>query len=91
MTDVQRPAEFTVTLSEDQRRTVLNGLTNELLDTKRYLSGPPPAATPGPLDDCCDAHRARWQRDVDVRSSLTARLEHVNETIAQFLHEGETL
>lgn len=80
---------MTVTLTEQQRQTVLSGLAGELLDAKRYLSGPAPSKTPGPMDDCCDGHRDRWQRDVDLHEALTAKRDHIERTIEAFLYEGE--
>lgn len=89
MSAAEKPETITVTLTEQQRQHILNGLANELVDVKRYLSGPKPSATPGPMEDCCDGHRARWQRDRDTHRMLTARKKSLKETVALLLYDGE--
>ena len=89
MSDQERPAEFTVTITEQQRQTVLSGLANERVDAKRYLSGPAPRETPGPLDSCCEGHLARWRDQVDLRQRLEAKLQSVDSAVEKFLYDGE--
>lgn len=89
MSGEERPVEFTVKLTEQQRQNVLSGLANERLDAKRYLSGAAPSETPGPLDSCCDGHLARWRDQVDVRRRLEEKLQSVEATIERFLYDGE--
>jgi hypothetical protein len=86
---VERPATKTVTITEDQRNILLNGLANELVDVQRYMSGPKPSEEPGPMDDCCEGHRLRWQDSVDRYAALDAKKQAIKDTIAVLLYPGE--
>ena len=78
---------ITVTLDETQRNIVLNGLINELLDSKRYLSGSKVDDEPGPLDSCCAGHLARYEQRKYEYRSLKQRKTAVEATIALFSGE----
>lgn len=84
----EKTAELiTVTLDETQRNFVLNGLVNELLDAKRYLSGSKVADEPGPLDRCCAGHLARYEQRKYEYRALKQRKKAVEATIALFSDE----
>jgi hypothetical protein len=81
-TAVEPTTSFAIT--EAQRNTVLNGLTGELLDSRRYMSGSKPADEPGPMDSCCPGHLARYEESKSRYAALKSKKKHVEATIALF-------
>jgi hypothetical protein len=74
----------TVEITEAQRNIVLNGLINELLDNKRYISGSEVDDEPGPLDSCCPAHLARYEQHKRNYVALKEKKKAVEDVIKLF-------
>lgn len=85
-----KTSTLSVTISERQRQTVLNALTDKLVETKGYLRGSEAPASPGPEDSCCDAHLARYRYRRETYEALLAQRVHVEETIAAFSEGAES-
>lgn len=83
-TSTSKPEKRTFTLTEQERSTVLNGLINELMDAKRYVSGYDVPDEPSETDRCCAAHLARYEQRKKELSSLRARLSHVKNLVKMF-------
>lgn len=69
--------DITITLHETQRRIVLNALYDKAAETDHYLSGYREDKTPGPLDTCCDKHRALFKDRSAQRDTLIQRKEQI--------------
>lgn len=74
-------SSYTFEITEEQRNLLLNGLVEQKLDTKRYLSGSEEKDEPGPLDSCCDAHLQRYELRRSHHRALAERKQLIEATI----------
>lgn len=79
---IEQTRAFDLALTAEQTRTIIGSLYDTLVDTRRYLSSYRQDDQPGPLDTCCDAHRARFEERREQAESLRAREAHLLELIA---------
>lgn len=69
-------------LSPDTLQAAHHALHDYLYETQRYLAGHT-GKEPGPTDLCCDAHRARYERDAEMRHNLEERRTTIQTAIAE--------
>ncbi|MFI9629264.1 hypothetical protein [Streptomyces sp. NPDC052042] len=71
-----------VTLTEEQRHTVVGALYDKLGETENYLlSYRHDKDEPGALDSCCNAHLARYKERISQRDELRRWKALVEQTI----------
>jgi hypothetical protein len=78
----------TLVLTETAFKIALNGLHDQLLEASRYVGSTRVADKPGPQDECCPFHLARYERERDTAAALKARKKAVEKTIKQFEKAG---
>lgn len=84
MADPVVPQSHTFTVSESQRNTVLNALHERLVDAKRYTINSKISESPGPEDECCAIHLARFERRRDEHRALADHEQEIRRTITIF-------
>lgn len=77
-------ADFSATVTESQRQTILNALTERLIEAEGYLRGSRLPATPAPEHTCCEFHRARFERDRNVYLAMEAKKRDIEALIQTF-------
>lgn len=77
-------ADLSVTVSETQRQTILNALTERLVEAEGYLRSSQVSDTPLPEHECCDFHRMRYERDRELHLAMKARKRAVKSLIGLF-------
>ncbi|MFK0244549.1 hypothetical protein ACIQUM_07610 [Amycolatopsis azurea] len=66
--------DFTITMTDNQRRIIRSALFDKACETDHYISGYQDVnAAPGPLDTCCTTHMARYKERKAQRDDLLAR------------------
>lgn len=81
--------QINISLSDTDRQLVLAGLTDQLLETQRYLSPyQEQYPDPTPLDTCCTGHRARYDMRLDDHRRLLSKKQQID-TLISVLESAE--
>ncbi|MGW0881327.1 hypothetical protein [Streptomyces sp. NPDC002671] len=72
---------ISIELTEHQQAVVLDALYDKSIETDRYLGSYRDAEEPGPLDNCCAGHLARFKERSSQRADLLERKQNIRSAI----------